>query len=144
MVIIALLVAPSLCAAQAPPSGQGGPADLAPFLGRWTGQHEECTSGGSCESRSVEMVISHQEGRISVVAMLGPGSAGFQKYSKTTKGTVNKTYTGVIEKGDGVPCLSFTTPSGTKVVLRSQGGKLIGKGTGGRFTVNYRMQKAGI
>jgi hypothetical protein len=141
--IVALLVMPSLCAAQAPLTDQEISTDLAPFIGRWSGQHEECASGSSCESRSVEMIISVQEGRISVVANLGPASAGMQRYSKGSKGPITRTYTGVLEEKNGVHTLSFTTPSGAKVVLKRRDGTLFGQGSGGRFQVSYSLRKAG-
>lgn len=143
LAVVALLVAPFLCMAQAPPSAQGVETDAAPFLGRWTGQHEECTSGGSCETRSADMLISIQGGRISVVSTLGPANTGFQQYSKASKGPVKKSFTGIIDKTGTVPRLLLTMPSGTKVFFTHQGNELIGHGSGGRFTVNYYLKKAG-
>jgi hypothetical protein len=140
--VAAVLLVPFGYAAQAS-SAQVTEADMAPFLGKWTGQHEEGTSGGSSESRPVELTISNSGGRPMVAYKLGPSGAGFGKHSASSSGSRTSNYPGMFKKRDGVTTFSFTTSSGTKIVFTLENGKLIGNGTGGRFTIRYFLSKAG-
>lgn len=114
-------------------------SDMEPFLGKWKGTHDECRSATECETRNVDMTITRDQ----VTYVLGPSGAGMGRHSKATKGPVSKTYPVTFVKDAGGSGFFFVTTSGTKIMFRTEKGKLVGKGTGGRFGITYRLSKAG-
>ena len=140
--VAAVLLVPSGFLAQAS-SAQVTEADMAPFLGKWTGQHEESTGGASSESRAVELTISTSGGQPAVTYTLGPSGAGLGRHTQSTAGPRASHYPGKFEKQNGVTTFSFKTSSGTRIVFTLENGKLIGNGTGGRFTIRYALSRAG-
>ncbi|HOI95294.1 MAG TPA: hypothetical protein PK250_11375 [Syntrophobacter fumaroxidans] len=134
----AVLLIPCICQAQTQ-SGAVTQGDIAPFLGQWTGQHDECRSAANCESRSVHMTITED----TVTYTLSAADGGFARHTKSTSGPSSKSYPAKFEKAGGVTTMSFTTQSGNKIKFSLSGGRLTGKGTGGRFIVKYNLTKAG-
>jgi hypothetical protein len=136
---VVVLLIPCMCLAQAQSTAVTA-ADIAPFIGKWTGQHEECRSAADCEARSVEMTISSDM----VMYTLSAGSAGFARHSKGGSASSSKSYPAKYQKVNGVTTMSFTTSSGNVIKFTHSGGKLTGQGTSGRFNVRYSLTKAGI
>lgn len=137
--ILAVVLVSSVGQAQTNTRGTGA-SELSPFLGRWVGQFEECKAS-DCESRTVKVTIALEKDQPIITVTFGPADAGINRYSKGTKGPITTRYSGQVEKQTEGTTLSYTAKSGTKVVFQLQGNKLIGRGTGGRFAVNYRLQK---
>lgn len=134
----ALLFIPCVCLAQTQRETVT-PEDIAPFLGSWTGTHEECSSAANCDSRNVRMNIMKDK----VEYTLSSADAGFNRYSKSSKGPSTKTYPSEFRKKNGVTTFSFTTSSGNEIEFNVTGGRLMGQGTGGRFDVKYSLKRAG-
>ncbi|MFP5212482.1 MAG: hypothetical protein ACLGPL_03805 [Acidobacteriota bacterium] len=142
LVLLAAVAAlmPFVCAAQTS-APAGGPPELAPFLGLWSGQYQECEAN-ACDSRSVKVSFSMENGQPTVEISFGPGRGGSMKYGKSS-GPVVRKFPAVVEKQNEASVISYTTKTGTKVVFKLQGNKLTGAGSGGRFTVSYQLEKAG-
>lgn len=134
---VALLLLSCICLARAQ-SAAPGPADIAPFLGSWKGQYEECRSRAACQGRGVDMTVTAE--RISFT--LGPGEGGFSRHSKGSSGPKSKSYPVRFENVRGVTTMSFSTGSGLVMSFTLVGDRLEGQGTSGRFSESFTLKKA--
>jgi len=78
-----------------------------------------------------------------VTYTLSVADGGFARHTRSSSGPSSRSYPAKFEKADGVTTMSFTTKSGNRIKFSLEGGRLTGKGTGGRFIVKYSLTKAG-